>query len=487
MRLSENIQRRRGRNNTSLANRRYEVRSYGKSPAIRIIRRKGGNGQETSSNRKKRSVKLSTRMKRLLMKMRKQIRRFYKLLFLLIKNVFRHPIQTTKSLFDDVKNFSLLIYKYLPLGLVVIASVVRGIETFITHKHTSFGLDLSHVSLFTEETHSIQGDNVIKTALGHDSIVTSKYGKRHLNGHNFHHGIDIRAKYGEPVYSVIDGKVARIHDTSDGRGGRYVVVRSNDNELEYFVCHLSDIKVSVGDSVRKGDLIAHSGASGYGKEYGYAPHLHLELRQKEANGKYVAYDPLGGAPSTTATNGALTASVPKKRKVTPPPQTNTDNDILYGVAYLMNELSLTPSQACGIVGNLLTESNLNPYAWNKSGGGRGAQGIAQWRGVRVAKYKEIYGHEPKDDGTILHQFEYVVYEFTHSKHQKKLQECEDIDSATDYVMSYYERPNSRASYKSRLKNAERAYELYTNTEKKPTTVKNNIFTASSLRVHSNRR
>ncbi len=46
----------------------------------------------------------------------------------------------------------------------------------------------------------------------------------------------------------------------------------------------------------------------------------------------------------------------------------------------------TPQQASGIVGNLMAESTsrLDPAAFNTAGGGRGAFGIAQWRGSRQA-------------------------------------------------------------------------------------------------------
>jgi len=47
--------------------------------------------------------------------------------------------------------------------------------------------------------------------------------------------------------------------------------------------------------------------------------------------------------------------------------------------------------AAGIVGNLMVESteNINPRAHNTKGGGQGAYGIAQWRGVRQAGLRQF--------------------------------------------------------------------------------------------------
>jgi len=66
--------------------------------------------------------------------------------------------------------------------------------------------------------------------------------------------------------------------------------------------------------------------------------------------------------------------------------------------YLLNK-GLNPPQASGIVGNLMAESfgSIDPAAYNPSGGGQGALGIAQWRGPRLEnllKFAGMNGEKP---------------------------------------------------------------------------------------------
>lgn len=60
--------------------------------------------------------------------------------------------------------------------------------------------------------------------------------------------------------------------------------------------------------------------------------------------------------------------------------------------YLLNK-GLNAPQAAGVVGNLMAESfgSLDPAAYNPSGGGQGALGIAQWRGPRLKSLLEFAG------------------------------------------------------------------------------------------------
>ena len=371
------------------------------------------------------------------------------------RNFLRRMLDTLTQTFGKVQDLSSYIVRHIPYVWIGIISLIRGGEE-ILGKIFTFDFNIENVTMATDA--SLRGREVITTALGRDTVVTSKYGKRDLNGHSFHHGVDLRANVGDNVYSVFDGTVVAVNDTVNGKGGRYVLIKSDDKQTEYFVCHLSALFVKKGDKVKKGDLIALSGASGNGNENGYAPHLHLELRRLNENGRYVSYNPLG-EPSVKSVGGVeIKRKSAKSDKITV--RTNKDEDMLYGTLYLMRVLNLTAVQACGILGNLLTESQLRPYAWNRSGGGKGAQGIAQWRGVRIDKYKDKYGCEPKNDGCMEHQFEYVAYEFKKASYLTSLQQCKTIETATDVVMTKYERPRGRASYNDRVRNAKYAYDLY---------------------------
>ena len=79
----------------------------------------------------------------------------------------------------------------------------------------------------------------------------------------------------------------------------------------------------------------------------------------------------------------------------------------------------SPAQAAGIVGNLQAESALNPQAFNGAGGGRGAAGIAQWRGSRQTDFQEFAG-VPLSQSTYQQQLDFVNYELTQGKEKAEV-------------------------------------------------------------------
>lgn len=113
--------------------------------------------------------------------------------------------------------------------------------------------------------------------------VTSGFGWRNSpleNGSELHQGIDIASGLGIPVVATADGQVVK-----SGWAGGYgnIVQIDHGNGLETIYGHNSQVAVTAGQSVRKGQLIAYAGSTG--KSTG--PHVHYEVR---ANG--VAIDPI---------------------------------------------------------------------------------------------------------------------------------------------------------------------------------------------------
>jgi murein DD-endopeptidase MepM/ murein hydrolase activator NlpD len=92
---------------------------------------------------------------------------------------------------------------------------------------------------------------------------------------DFHPGLDISADKGDPVYSTADGKVT--HAASAGNYGNLVIV-DHGYSLETRYGHLSVFKVTVGQKVKRGDLLGLVGSTGRTT----GPHLHYEVR---ANGR----------------------------------------------------------------------------------------------------------------------------------------------------------------------------------------------------------
>jgi hypothetical protein len=96
----------------------------------------------------------------------------------------------------------------------------------------------------------------------------------------------------------------------------------------------------------------------------------------------------------------------------------------------------------GIVRRLTKESSLDEHAFNPNGGGRGAKGIAQWRGSRLDDFEEFSGHDI-DKSTMEEQVQFLYYELTKG-HEKKAGNA--IFAAKNYAQGeqltkdLYERP-----------------------------------------------
>lgn len=112
--------------------------------------------------------------------------------------------------------------------------------------------------------------------------VSSTFGWR---GRRPHEGIDIPAKKGTRVHAAESGRV--IHSGRLGDYGKVVIVKHAGRYSSVYA-HNTKNKVSKGEFVEKGDLIATVGRSGNAT----GPHLHFEVRRDR-----VAQDPLRYLPA----------------------------------------------------------------------------------------------------------------------------------------------------------------------------------------------
>ena len=106
------------------------------------------------------------------------------------------------------------------------------------------------------------------------STVSSPFGYRiHpvLGVKKLHTGIDIPAPTGTPAVAVDSGKV--IYSGVQGSYGNTVMIQ-HDNGLVSLYAHNSSLVVSVGDRVKKGQVVSKIGSTGRST----GPHLHFEIR-----------------------------------------------------------------------------------------------------------------------------------------------------------------------------------------------------------------
>ncbi len=87
-----------------------------------------------------------------------------------------------------------------------------------------------------------------------------------------HNGVDLKAKYGDPVYAAGSGKV--VFTGISGGYGNLIQIAHGNGYLTFYG-HLSKIYAKQGQHVRKGVLIGRVGATGRVT----GPHLHFEIRK----------------------------------------------------------------------------------------------------------------------------------------------------------------------------------------------------------------
>ena len=151
----------------------------------------------------------------------------------------------------------------------------------------------------------------LRTA-GLSSVNAAKFGmvRRNPDGSpRAHQGVDLAVDNGYRCYAVDDGVVSRVERGNDGYGW-VVQIKLNDNydytdvngkpqcgQIWAFYAHLSDIKVTIGQAVKAGDVVGLSGSSGNARgmsNVDKGSHLHFEVRAVERAGLGLAgrADPL---------------------------------------------------------------------------------------------------------------------------------------------------------------------------------------------------
>lgn len=113
-----------------------------------------------------------------------------------------------------------------------------------------------------------------------DGKITSKFGYRVspiTNKFSLHKGLDIAAPQNTKIYAVYDGVVikAKYHKIN----GNYIVIK-HSNTLKTSYNHCNKLLVKEGGKVKRGEVIALVGETGYAT----GNHLHFEVL---LNGKYI--------------------------------------------------------------------------------------------------------------------------------------------------------------------------------------------------------
>ena len=101
-------------------------------------------------------------------------------------------------------------------------------------------------------------------------VLTARFGQYGLWS-SYHTGLDFNGNTGDEIHSIANGVV--ISASYDGSYGNKTVVRLEDG-TELWYCHQTSFLVSVGDTVRAGEVIGTVGSTGHVT----GSHLHVEVR-----------------------------------------------------------------------------------------------------------------------------------------------------------------------------------------------------------------
>jgi len=151
----------------------------------------------------------------------------------------------------------------------------KGAVWYYNHDYTHYVLKVKHYAeQFAKAPSQIQGSGQFVFPVPGGQI-TSEYGLRFhpiRKTYRMHEGVDIGKGMGAPIYAVDDGQVVESRKAS---GYGWIIVIDHGNNLRTLYAHMyeKDVKVKVGQSVKKGQLIALMGSNGDST----APHLHFEV------------------------------------------------------------------------------------------------------------------------------------------------------------------------------------------------------------------
>jgi len=117
---------------------------------------------------------------------------------------------------------------------------------------------------------------------GYQRPTTSNYISDTFKGHqnrpkpSTEPGTDYGVAYGSKVFAAEDGIVLIVDHSNQGAEGRRLHIGFNDGQSSSDI-HLSRIIVNSGQKVKRGDHVAYSGASAWGKDWGVGAHVHKTL------------------------------------------------------------------------------------------------------------------------------------------------------------------------------------------------------------------
>ena len=177
-----------------------------------------------------------------------------------------------------------------------IAEHGEGVRTRVRRRLDGIDASLRRVGAF-ETTHPEEVRNTPSICpLRGEFVLVSPFGNRRspfTKEMELHPGVDLAAAVETPVHATADGVVAFAGEYPLGRSavwwrhGNLVMLEHGAGFVTVYG-HNNNVHVRQGQKVRRGDLLATVGKTGWSPN----PHLYYEVRRKGADGVYRPVDPL---------------------------------------------------------------------------------------------------------------------------------------------------------------------------------------------------
>lgn len=179
-----------------------------------------------------------------------------------------------EKLDEAVKKYERIGYSYINKEILL-----NMIKAELITQYPNLGGKIGHEAKIDETAVSNSANMLGVLKWPTDSTqISSHFGNRTAptqGASTYHKGIDISVSEGTNVYACEAGKVT-VSQYSDSAGNYVEIDHGNGYVSKYM--HNSGLKVSVGDQVQKGQVIAVSGSTGIST----GPHLHFQI-EKDGN------------------------------------------------------------------------------------------------------------------------------------------------------------------------------------------------------------
>lgn len=239
-----------------------------------------------------------------------------------------------------------------------------------------------------------------------------------------HRGIDIAPTVKEyktsggnrpvPIIATRDGVVTEILLNNASAGNK--ITLQHDNGMYSSYLHLESVNVTVGQSVKQGEVIGYMGSTG--KSTG--KHLHFEILTDPSTRvnplDYVS--PLNARP--TSSSGKFVSG----------------NENKQSICKTLKSSGFSDNGIAAVLGNIEAESSFLPSADNGSHGG-----ICQWD--YKIRYERLKAYRPYDYTKLEGQVMFMIYEmqtYYNSVYSKLINGSGTATELGDVICSNYERP-----------------------------------------------